>query len=184
MSRAWLADRLTGLIAGKNRLVTAATAAVLFTGVLAAGGILADAAAGLEDQLRGSEIISRLLGEVRKKQAGIGGLAPDRAASFLGYVNAMAPAVVNLTISPETQIEGFEALYSAAQVCGITLERFHLDEQARRLEVDCCAGQVQEALLFVERLRSEGPFSAVVFPGEFSWSENQAFFTIYCIVMD
>lgn len=170
MTRKGLADALTRLISGENRMVTGLTALVLTGAALLAGAGLADAARGLRTQLAGSEIIQRLGGGDR------GGMEPARAASFLRYVNAMAPAILNLEVLPDEQIGAFNTLYDAAGNWDVTLRKFTFDADGRRMSVACTAGDGVFARKFYEAVKAAPQFAAV----EFSGGEDEQNFTIFC----
>lgn len=171
---------MTRLISGKNRWITSATAVVLLVAVAASGTLLADAAADLGKEIQRSEIITALTGGKRtdKAAAVMAILEPGKASTFFSYLNAMAPAVVNLEVLPEEQLDSFDALYSAAKENQVTLESFLIDEEGNGVQVDCASQDRMGAERFLETLQSRNVFSQVV--RSVHTAENQDKFTINC----
>lgn len=168
------AAAMTRLVSGGGPLVTGLTALCLTGVVLLAGAGMADAARGLRSQLAGSEILTRLIGGVSREQ---GRMEPKRAAAFLKYLNAMAPAVLNLEVLPDEQINAFNALYDAAGAWNITLRAFSFDQDGPRMDVSCIAGDVTSARKFCGAVKESRAFSTV----DFSENDNAEYFTISCV---
>lgn len=151
MTRARLAAAATRLVSGGNRLTTGVTALCLTGIVLLAGTGLASAAHGVRSQLFSSEILARLIhGEPSN---------PLQTASFLRYLNAMAPAVLNLEIPPEDQVEAFETLYSLSEKWEVTLRAFSFEEG--RLDVNCSTEDSAFARRFYDEVKASGRFFTV-----------------------
>lgn len=159
-----LAEAVTRAVSGRNRLATGLTALCLTGFILLAGAGLAEAAKGFRSQLAGSEILTRLAGSLPGE--GVRGVEPGRAASFLHYLNALAPAVLNLEIQPDEQLAGFDVLYDAAREWGITLKNFSFDEVGQRMNVFCAAEDIGSSRHFYDAIKASGKFSDVNFVNE------------------
>lgn len=172
------AQGITRLINGENRLVNAVTALCLAGAAVLAGIWMAQAARGLRVQVAQSEIVRGLTAGLTQERLGMEatGMEPERAASFLSYLNAMAPAVLNLEISPEVQLNGFHAIYDAGQGWGVALREFAFDEEAQCMRVTCTAADSDAPKGFYEQVRDSGRFSRV----EFGSGDDMEKFTITC----
>lgn len=166
MTRAKLASVLTRLISGENRIVTGVTAFCLTGMVLLGGSGLAQAAHSVRSQLAGSEILARFINREPSN--------PQQTALFLRYLNAMAPAVLNLEIPPEEQIQAFQTLYTTAETCGVTLRVFSFQEG--RLDVSCTGKDSAASRLFFDAVKAAGQFSNVTM----SDHDNSNNFTVHC----
>lgn len=155
-----VAAAMTRLISGGGPLITGVTALCLTGAVLLAGAGLADAARGLRSQLAGSEILTRLTGGISREH---GRMEPKRAGVFLRYLNAMAPAVINLEVLPDEQVNAFNSLYDTAAECDVALRGFTFHHDGPSMEVSCWAGEEDAARKFYEAVKASPAFSSVHF---------------------
>lgn len=172
-----VAAAMTRLISGGGPLITGVTALCLTGAVLLAGAGLADAARGLRSQLAGSEILTRLTGGISREH---GRMEPKRAGAFLRYLNAMAPAVINLEVLPDEQVNAFNSLYDTAAECDVALRGFTFHHDGPSMEVSCWAGEEAAARKFYEAVKASPAFSSV----HFSPKEDLEEFMIICVFND
>lgn len=152
-----LAQLITRLMSGENRLVTVFTAFVLACGSLFCGVFLARKTKLLPVY---SSFLPSARGSPNKP------VDPAWAVSFFHYLNAMAPAVQNLDIQPQAPFQSFNALYDASQDYHIALQTFGFDWENQQMSVSCMTQESSDTQAFLDQISASDQFSNIVFvPG-------------------
>lgn len=164
--RVRIADGLTHVISGGGPVLTAFSALCMSGIILVMGAGLAHLALNARTAMKNSTILHNLLPELTVSEKP----RPEKTAVFLRYVNALAPAVLNLEVLPEKQLAAFEPLYAASQTWRVMLSDFDFDEQSGIMRVSCSAETQQDGQNFYQSLRGAGCFENIVFLQEETWN--------------